>query len=176
MVVWTNLSTSPLHHWNDGKFSLIPGKEERMPSRNKELWRISKKKKAVQIRFTRVKRTRSPKEQVEATKKVRVYPEKPQFEGKYIERARTLPRTAGLVGSSTPLHGWTALYWLLMMVNSLLATWEGPEVRCGEFWEGSKLETEAPSAFTVIMKERNTFVERGSLPVRVLHGQSPQSE
>lgn len=113
---------------------------------------------------------------MEATKKVRVYPEKPQVEGKYIERARTLPRTTGLVGSSTPLHGWTALYWLLMMVNSLLATWEGPEVRCGEFWEGSKLETEAPSASTVIMKERNTFVERGSLPVCVLHGQSPQSE
>lgn len=59
----------------------------------------------MQIRFTRVKRTRNPKEQVEATKKVRVYPEKPQVEGKYIEGARTPPRTTGLVGSSTPLHG-----------------------------------------------------------------------
>lgn len=52
-----------------------------------------------------MKRTRNPKEQVEATKKVRVYPEKPQVEGKYIEGARTPPRTTGLVGSSTPLHG-----------------------------------------------------------------------
>lgn len=52
-----------------------------------------------------MKRTRSPEEQVEATKKVRVYPEKSQVEGKYIERARTAPRTTGLVASSTPLHG-----------------------------------------------------------------------
>lgn len=27
------------------------------------------------------------------------------MEGKRIERARTTPRTTGLVGSSTPLHG-----------------------------------------------------------------------
>lgn len=50
------------------------------------------RKKEVQMRFTRVKGTRSQNKQEETTKKVRVTPEKVQVEGKWLERARTTPQ------------------------------------------------------------------------------------